>query len=67
MIILACYSLMISHPGPILGWPDAAKDDIESKNEAADIESKQEIGDITSEKNTGDIESKHETGDIESN
>ena len=50
MIILACYSLMISHPGPIFARPDATKGDIESKmvagNENGAIEFREETGDI---------------------
>ena len=65
MIILACYSLMISHPGPIFGWPDAIKDDIESNKDTGDVGSKREDGTFESKHDIGDIESK-ETGEVES-
>lgn len=66
MIILACYSLIVSHPGPIFGWPDATKDDIESQKETGDVESKNETGAIESKKEDGVLESRQDTGDIES-
>ena len=50
MIILACYSLMILHPGPTFGSPDATKDDIDSeagyaeRNVTGNAESRKNIG-----------------------
>lgn len=57
MITLAAYALMIAHPGPIFAWPDADKDDVESKGSVGDT--------VSSNENAveDDVESKREGSD----